>query len=191
MTYSLKSGAILLPLLVPAFLSGCVSKSDYEALQAQNQQLQAQNQQLQQQVASHAEHIERLRGAVAYSVNSDLLFRSGSWELSDEGKSTLAGVAHRLAAGQTVPLVVNGYTDDAPIGAALKRKGVETNDALSQKRAESVMQAMIDGGVKPDMVSAQGHGESNPVADNKTKEGRAANRRVEITYGSSGAAAPS
>jgi chemotaxis protein MotB len=52
---------------------------------------------------------------------------------------------------------------------------------LSQKRAEAVMQYLITQGVKPDMISAQGRGEADPIASNKTAEGRAQNRRVELT----------
>jgi chemotaxis protein MotB len=183
MTYILRTSAILLPLIAPAALTACVSQSDHDAVVAENNQLKSQNQQLQQQVADDKAHIDRLRGAIAYEVNSDLLFRSGSWELSDDGKAVIGRVTQKLAPTQQVPLVVNGYTDNAPIGKALQRQGVTTNDELSQKRAEAVMQAMIAGGVKADMVTAQGHGENDPVAPNDSKQGRAANRRVEITYG--------
>lgn len=189
MTYILKKSAMLLPFLMPAFLTACVSQSDYDAVVAQNHQLQSQNsslqQQMQQQQAQASAHIERLRGAVAYEVNSDLLFRSGSWELSKDGEEAISAAARRLASGQTVPLIVNGYTDNQPVGSGLKRKGVTTNDELSQKRAESVMQAMISSGVKADMVTAQGHGENDPVATNDSSQGRAANRRVVITWGGS------
>ena len=49
------------------------------------------------------------------------------------------------------------------------------------KRAEAVMQYLITQGVKPDMITAQGRGEADPIASNKTAEGRAQNRRVELT----------
>ena len=56
-----------------------------------------------------------------------------------------------------------------------------TNLALSQKRAESVKQALVkDYGIDESQITTDGKGESNPVADNKTKEGKAANRRVEF-----------
>jgi chemotaxis protein MotB len=190
MNHILKTSAMLVPLVVPAFLTACVSQSDYDALHAQNQQLMAQNQQLQSQLQQNQQqasaHIERLRGAIAYEINSDLLFRSGSWELSKEGQDSIANAARRLGPGQTVPLIVNGYTDNTPVGGALKRQGVTTNDELSQKRAEAVMQAMVASGVKADMVTAQGHGENDPVASNDSKDGRSANRRVVITWGASG-----
>ena len=76
---------------------------------------------------------------------------------------------------------VNGYTDNTPIGPGLAKKGVTTNLILSQKRADNVMEYMISQGVKPNLVSAHGFGDANPVASNDTAEGRAQNRRVELT----------
>ncbi|HEX5646104.1 MAG TPA: OmpA family protein, partial [Nitrospira sp.] len=73
---------------------------------------------------------------------------------------------------------VAGYTDNVAIKSALKKK-YPTNQALSDARAESAAQALRDGGVTSNL-SAAGHGESNPVASNKTADGRAKNRRVEV-----------
>ncbi|HUB45556.1 MAG TPA: OmpA family protein [Acetobacteraceae bacterium] len=157
-----------------ALLAGCVSQADYDALKTQNQQLQ-------QQVAAQQAHITRLQGAIKYTVNSDLLFHSGSWELSADGKDIIAKMAKILAPEQQDKLVVNGYTDNAPIGPALARQGVTTNEVLSEKRAEAVMQYMISQGVNPQYVSAKGFGATDPVASNDTPAGRAENRRVEIT----------
>jgi chemotaxis protein MotB len=64
---------------------------------------------------------------------------------------------------------VSGYTDNAPIGEALRRKGVTSNQELSQKRGDAVMQFLISQGLKPDLVSAS----------NNSAQGRAQNRRVE------------
>jgi len=55
---------------------------------------------------------------------------------------------------------------------------------LSQKRADAVMQYLISQGVKPELVSAEGHGDGDPVAPNTTAKGRTQNRRVEITLAS-------
>ena len=82
---------------------------------------------------------------------------------------------------------MSGYTDNAPIGEALRREGVTSNQELSQKRADAVMQYLITQGVKPDLVSAQGFGDASPVAANDTSQGRAQNRRVELSLvGSNG-----
>jgi chemotaxis protein MotB len=66
------------------------------------------------------------------------------------------------------------------------REGVTSNLILSQKRADNVMQFMISQGVKPNLVTAQGFGDADPVAPNDTAAGRAQNRRVELTLAGSG-----
>ena len=86
-----------------------------------------------------------------------------------------------MAPYQQTKLLVNGYTDNAPISPALKKKGITSNEVLSQKRAEAVMEYLIAHGVKPDMIAARGHGAADPVAPNTTAKGRAQNRRVEVT----------
>ena len=101
--------------------------------------------------------------------------------MSPQGKDLIAKLAPKLAPYQQNKLVVNGYTDNAPIEPALKREGVTSNEVLSQKRAEAVMQYLISQGVKPDMISARGFGEAKPIAANNTAKGRAQNRRVEVT----------
>jgi chemotaxis protein MotB len=172
--------SILIVALAAPLLTTCVSQSKYDTVVAENQQLQAQNQQLQAQVAAAKSQVGRLQNAIKYTVNSDQLFKSGSWDMSPQGQQIIGKMASQLASTQVSHLVVNGYTDNAPIGAALKRRGVTSNLELSQKRADAVMQYLISQGVKPELVSAEGHGDSDPVAPNTTAKGRAQNRRVEI-----------
>lgn len=175
MRYGLTRGAMLLPLVAPLALAACgVSQSDYNALQTQNQQLQ-------QQVAADKAEITRLQGAIAYTVNSDLLFPSGGWQLSDRGKEIISRLAQKLAPSQQNHLYVSGYTDNVPVGSDLQRQGVTSNQILSQKRAENVMQYLVSQGVKPDLISAHGYGEADPVAANNTPAGRAQNRRVVLS----------
>ena len=166
---------IAVSLLSSTMLTGCVVwKSDYEKLQAQNQQLQSQLTASQQQVS-------RLQGAIKYTVNSDLLFAPGSWQMRPQGQKIIADFAKKLAPTQQSHLMVSGYTDNAPIGPALAREGVTSNQELSQKRADAVKQYLISQGVKPDLVAAQGFGDASPVAPNDTAQGRAQNRRVELS----------
>jgi len=206
MTFGLQRRVLLLLCGAAVLFAGCVSKGKYNDLEAkytdlqgQYTTLQGQYQQLQQSSAAQARqsvadiaalkkelaadkvHVSRLQDAIKYTVNSDLLFRSGSWEMSKEGQEVIGKLAPRLAPFQQSKIVVNGYTDNAPVGRALQRQGVTSNAVLSQKRAEAVMQYLISQGVKPDMISAQGRGEADPLASNKTAEGRAQNRRVELT----------
>ena len=181
MTYGLKRGVLLLPLVAPVLLSACVSQSKYDQLQAQYQQAQQQNSALSAQVAADKAQICRLQGAIKYTVNSDLLFPSGSWEMREQGKQIIAIMAAKLAPTQQNHVLVSGYTDNAPIGRALERQGVTSNEILSQKRAESVMAFLVSQGVKPDLISAKGFGDADPVASNDTAQGRAQNRRVELS----------
>jgi chemotaxis protein MotB len=83
--------------------------------------------------------------------------------------------------GMHEKLLVSGYTDNAAIGPVLQRRGVTSNEELSQKRADAVMAYLVSHGVTPDLVAAKGFGETEPLASNNTVAGRAQNRRVEIT----------
>ena len=186
MAYQSKRG--LLPALSTAsvlLLSACVSQGTYDQLQAQYQQLQQQNSQLTAQVAAEKAQICRLQGAIKYTVNADQLFASGSYQMSDRGKQIIANMASQLAPTQQNKIVVSGYTDNAPIGPALAREGITSNQILSQKRAEDVMAFMVSQGVKPDLASAQGFGDADPVASNNTPQGRAQTRRVVLALASS------
>jgi len=206
MTCSLKRRVLLLFCGASVLLAGCVSQGKYNDLegkynnlQGQYNDLQGQYKQLQQASAAQAAQstadiaalkkeidagkvqVSRLQNAIKYTVNSDLLFRSGSWEMSPQGQELIAKLVPQLAPFQQSKLVVNGYTDNAPIGRALERQGIASNEVLSQKRAEAVREYLISHGVKPDLISARGLGEAAPVASNDTAQGRAQNRRVELT----------
>jgi chemotaxis protein MotB len=173
-------------------LPGCVSQQKYDAAQQQNQALNQKNATLEEdykslnqsmsaEVSANKMQISRQQDAIKILVNDELLFPSGGWEMTTEAKQTIAKIAAILAPHQTTKIVVNGYTDSTPIGPGLQAQGITSNLILSQKRAEDVMQYMISQGVKPNLVSAHGLGDSNPVASNDTPEGRAQNRRVELT----------
>src|SRR6478735_1850125 len=107
MVRSRPCGITAFALLTTSLLAGCVWQSDYDKLQAQNQQLQ-------QQVASQQAQISRLQGAIKYTVNSDLLFAPGSWQMKPQGQKIIADFAKKLAPTQQNRLMVSGYTDNAP-----------------------------------------------------------------------------
>jgi len=177
MTNPTKHRLIVVSLLSTTFLTGCVVwKSDYDKVQSRNQQLQ-------QQVATDQQQISRLQATIKYTVNSDLLFAPGSWQMRPQGQQVIANLAKKLAPTQQNHLIVSGYTDNAPIGPALRQEGVTSNQDLSQKRADAVKQYLISQGVKPDLFSAQGFGDASPVASNDTAQGRGQNRRVELSLG--------
>lgn len=163
--------------------SACVSQQKYDALQDDYNQL---NQSLSSEIAQNKVHIERLQGSIKVDINSELLFPSGGWEMPDEAAQTIAKMAPILAPMQQTKLLVSGYTDSTPIGPELRAQGIENNQQLSLKRAQTVANFLVSQGVKPNLVSEQGFGETAPVASNDTPEGRALNRRVEITLAGSG-----
>jgi len=165
------------------FLAGCVSQQKYDALQARYDQL---NQTMSSQINSKQMHIERLQNAIKVTVNDQLLFPSGGWQMPADAQQTIAKMAPILAPMQQTKILVNGYTDNVPIGPGLMRQGIISNLVLSQKRADNVVQFMISRRVNPGLSSAQGFGDSDPVASNDTPEGRAQNRRVELTLAGSG-----
>ena len=169
--------------VVVLLLSGCVSQQKYNALDQEYQQLQ---QSMTAEVGAQKMQITRLQNAIKVSVNGELLFPSGGWQMPPQAQQTIAKMAAILAPQQTTKINVNGYTDNTPIGQELMRQGVTSNLILSQRRADNVMQFMISQGVNPSLVSAQGFGDANPVASNATPEGRAQNRRVELTLANAG-----
>jgi chemotaxis protein MotB len=131
---SLKCRILVALPLGPLLLSGCVWKSDYDKVVAQNTQLQQQVSTQQGEIASDKAQITRLQGAVKYTVNSDQLFAPGSWQMSTSGKQIIAKMASQLATTQQNKLVVNGYTDNAPIGPELQQQGITTNQASPRTR---------------------------------------------------------
>jgi chemotaxis protein MotB len=171
-------------------LAGCVSQQKYDVVQQKNSDLEQEYQQLNQtmgaEVAAKNIQISRMQNAIKVTVNSELLFPSGGWEMPDAAKASIAKIAAILAPHQTMKINVNGYTDTTPIGPGLIREGITTNLILSQKRADNVMQYMISQGVNPGLVSAHGFGEADPVAPNDSPAGRAQNRRVELTVAGPG-----
>jgi chemotaxis protein MotB len=159
-------------------MAGCVSQQKYDDLDAQYQQLNAT---MAHEISDRDMRISRMQDAIKVSLNDQLLFPSGGWQMSDDAQKSIAKIAQILAPHQRNKINVNGYTDNVPIGTALMNQGVTTNAILSEKRADNVMQFMISQGVNPALVSAQGFGEADPVASNDTEDGRALNRRVELT----------
>ncbi|MET3459195.1 MULTISPECIES: OmpA family protein [Pseudomonas] len=107
-------------------------------------------------------------------VIRDVHFEFNKATLTPADKDVLSTVATRLKQEtSTAQLSVTGHTDSVGSDAYNKK--------LSQKRADSVVQYLVQNGVpRASFVSVSGAGESQPVADNKTADGRAMNRRTEI-----------
>jgi outer membrane protein OmpA-like peptidoglycan-associated protein len=100
-------------------------------------------------------------------------FETGMSTLTPESETILNGVAESLVANDTIRVQVTGHTDNTG-SLALNRR-------LSRARADAVRTYLISRGVAEDRLTARGFGPDQPVASNKTAEGRAQNRRVELT----------
>jgi outer membrane protein OmpA-like peptidoglycan-associated protein len=111
------------------------------------------------------------RGTVI-TLSGSVLFATGKFELLPIAQEKLTQVAEALKEQEDATIVVEGHTDS--VGAS------SMNQELSQNRARSVRDFLVSRGLPADRVSAVGYGPERPVADNKSPEGRANNRRVEI-----------
>lgn len=125
--------------------------------------------------------ISRLKDQLKITVASEILFPSGSAELSQEGVDVLRKVAR--AANKTQDDVrVEGHTDTDPIAPVLAQY-YPTNWELSTARASVAVRTLEATGMVPAArLSAVGYGDSRPVTPNDTFEGKAKNRRVEIIF---------
>jgi chemotaxis protein MotB len=119
------------------------------------------------------------RGLIMIGLPSQVLFPSGKAELTPRGQKALEKIAGVLAEMQDRRLQVVGHTDNEAIGEKLKKEFAD-NWELSTTRSLTVTRFLIEKGVKPDNLSAAGHGEFDPVASNKTDKGKRKNRRIEL-----------
>lgn len=115
-------------------------------------------------------------GRMLLALPNDVLFDSGKTALKDEGKAALVQVAQALATITDRRFIVAGHTDNVPI----KTARFPSNWELSTARAVEVTRLLVEDGMRPQVLSASGYGEFDPVAANDTVENKALNRRIEI-----------
>lgn len=121
--------------------------------------------------------IKVLKGVVYISLADNMLYKSGSYEISSQAMNTLSKIAKIIKDYKEYDVLVEGNTDNVPIS----RTNIRNNWDLSALRASSVVQALQnDFGVDPSRLTAGGRGEFNPISDNDSEVGRARNRRTEI-----------
>lgn len=121
--------------------------------------------------------VKVLKGVVYISLNDNMLYKSGSYEISPKAASTLQKIAKIITDYKDYEVLIEGNTDNVPI----TKTNIRNNWDLSALRASSVVQELQNRyGVNPSRLSAAGRGEYNPVADNDTESGRAQNRRTQI-----------
>ncbi|RLK11329.1 peptidoglycan -binding protein [Ruegeria conchae] len=168
-------------------------EAEAEELAGQNQELTAQAEDLQRY---RSEFFGRLRDVLGdqegvriegdrFVFSSEVLFATGSAELSVEGRQEVAKVANILRSvaaeipgGLNWVIRVDGHTDNVPLVSTGRYRD---NWELSQGRALSVVRYMVDAlGIPPDRLAANGFGEFQPVNPADTPEARAQNRRIEL-----------
>lgn len=122
-------------------------------------------------------NIKVLKGVVYISLADNMLFRSGSYEISPRAMDILGKIAKIIKDYREYDVLVEGNTDNAPIS----RTNIRNNWDLSALRASSVVQVLQNRFyVDPSRLTAGGRGEYNPLSTNATAEGRQRNRRTEI-----------
>ena len=114
----------------------------------------------------------RTEQGLVTKLKSDILFETGRSDLKSQASTNLQEMAAIMKKYPENVLTIKGYTDSTG--------GAKTNEALSAKRATAVKSALINNGMPAPTISTLGMGPANPVADNKTADGRQQNRRVEI-----------
>ena len=154
----------------------------------QRQQAETQSEEAQRQTQQAIQEKEQMRARLLTQLNQvlqtrdtarglivsmpDVLFDFNKYTLKPEARERLAKISGIVEAYPDLKLQVEGHTDS--IGSD------EYNLQLSEKRADSVRAFLVSNGVRPDHVSAEGLGKSDPVADNSTASGRKLNRRVDM-----------
>ena len=121
--------------------------------------------------------IEQRNGKVYISLEEDLLFASGKYEVNSGGIAALNKLAAALSSQKDLEILVEGHTDSIPYSMSL----LKDNWDLSVMRATNVVKVLLKNpSLNPLQLTASGRAEFIPIATNKTKEGRSANRRIEM-----------
>jgi chemotaxis protein MotB len=121
--------------------------------------------------------VKVLKGVVYISLSDNMLYKSGSYEISDKAGTTLSKIAKIITDYKDYDVLIEGNTDNVPIS----KPNIRNNWDLSALRASSVVQSLQNNySVDPKRLTAGGRGEFNPVASNDTPEGKVMNRRTQI-----------
>ena len=121
--------------------------------------------------------VKVLKGVVYISLADNMLYKSGSYQISDKAGATLSKIAKIINDYSSYDVLIEGNTDNVPIS----QTNIRNNWDLSALRASSVVQALqTTYSVDPKRLTAGGRGEYNPIADNSTPSGKSQNRRTQI-----------
>lgn len=121
--------------------------------------------------------VKVLKGVVYISLSDNMLYKSGSYEISDKAGATLSKIAKIIQDYKGYDVLIEGNTDNVPI----IKPNIRNNWDLSALRASSVVQSLQNNyGVDPKRLTAGGRGEYNPIAANDNETGKTQNRRTQI-----------
>jgi len=121
--------------------------------------------------------VQVLKGVVYISLADNMLYKSGSYEISPAASATLSKIAKIITDYKDYEVLIEGNTDNVPIS----QTNIRNNWDLSALRASSVVQSLQNTyNVDPKRLTAGGRGEYNPVAGNDTEAGKMKNRRTQI-----------
>lgn len=116
--------------------------------------------------------VERVGEGIKITFDSGILFGIDSYQLSENSKNNLRDLSKTLQKYDDTNILIEGHTDNTGT--------TDHNQSLSRERASSVSAFLKSNGITPGRISTDGYGESQPVSDNSTVEGRGINRRVDI-----------
>ena len=138
---------------------------------------------LKDEIAAQEIELVELEDTLKVVFVDKILFDSGSIDINEKGKKLLLVVAESVRGHKDQKVVVEGHTDNRPLGPTLKEK-FPSNWELSTARAAAVVRFLQkEGRLQPQRLSARGYSFYQPVASNNTEEGRHQNRRIEIILG--------
>jgi chemotaxis protein MotB len=134
-------------------------------------------QNMKSEIAQGQVTISELKGKLTVNMEAAILFDSGRADVKSNGLTILLKMVDTLKAVKDKAIRIEGHTDNVPIST----KSFPSNWELSAARAINVCKFLQQQGIDSAILSAAAFAENKPVADNDTKEGRAKNRRIEIT----------
>lgn len=137
-------------------------------------------QNMKSEIAQGQVTISELKGKLTVNMEAAILFDSGNADVKPEGMIVLHKMVATLKGIKDKAIRIEGHTDNVPISGDLIRI-FPTNWELSAARAINVTRYLEEQGLDATILSAVAFGENRPVADNGTRDGRARNRRIEIT----------
>ncbi|MDN2483322.1 OmpA family protein [Vibrio astriarenae] len=150
---------------------GCAAGGATGALVGSN--MDKQEAELRQELLNSGVQIERNGERIELIIASDISFNSGGYDLQPSIKPTLDSIAKVMNRYPESNLLIEGHTDSTG--------SLELNELLAKARANSVQTALTSSGLEYNRTRTQGFGPHKPMCDNATPEGRACNRRVELT----------